>query len=170
MKTITRIDELEKCILFYNPFVGPSQDNKKRIETLLKTNDFDPQHIEELILSYAGGNKLIENQLKDSNRRSSGHVWDTAIYSNISDIFDFYVKDSNKSCKYFVLFIEKIINQLRNYNIVSKFIYQDLCQFQNKLLYDLYSSLIKYVKMTNFQRLDLTKKRSRHNDDFSILL
>ncbi|MCX6754883.1 MAG: hypothetical protein NTU81_03600 [Candidatus Nomurabacteria bacterium] len=160
--------ELEKCVLFESPFVGLSQNNKNKIKSILNSDSLKPEHIELLILSYAGGEKLLENSLKDSNYKSSGHVYDVSIYSNIADIFDYHLQNSTKPCDYYIPFIEGIYKSLLDYNKKSKYIWSGLSLFQPNLICNLYCSLLKHIPMSTYQRLDLLMRITNMVSDHSI--
>jgi hypothetical protein len=151
------MNKLEKLILFGCPLLGPNQNHEKRIKTFFEREIYELKDLESLLLSYSGGDKSFENDLKDSGRSGSGHVYDTYIYDNIAIIFDYYVKNNDKSCESMCKFVDEATERLSKYHKGMGTLSMD----QERLICTLLSSILKYVEMTSFERLDVVMRLLR---------
>lgn len=146
--------KLEKCILLDRPSCGPNQNPGKKIKTFFEREVYELKDIESLLLSYLGGDKLFENDLKNEGRSSSGKIHNTYIYENIAIIFYSYVKDNDKSCESMIRFVDEATVKLSKYHKGMGTLSVD----QENLICTLLSSILRYVKMTSFERLDIVMR------------
>jgi hypothetical protein len=113
------ITKLEKIILCQTVFVGEWVGLQKRVASFFNNDEYkllDSGAVELFILSYAGGEKLHENRKKDSNYKSSGHIWEHDIYNNIEVAFNNYLKSTEKNAEHFLNFIESFYSRFEKFN------------------------------------------------------
>jgi hypothetical protein len=148
------ITKLEKIILCQTVFVGEWVGLKKRVESFFNSDEYkllDSDAVETLILSYAGGEKLHENRKKDSNYKSSGHIWEHDIYCNIEVAFNHYLKDIEKNAEHFLNFIESFYSRFEKFNRDAGR-WHGVDSEQKQFICNMYLVLLSNLKMSFSQK------------------